>query len=66
MFSIYGKWRRQFGRSFKIISDESLAYLQYRVTDDHGKEIDLKEESDISSRQSKAHLRSTKDNEENK
>ena len=57
MFSLYGKWRRKFGRNFKVISDESLAYLQYRVMDDHGKEIDLKEESDFSSSQSKNHAR---------
>ena len=57
MFSLYGKWKRKFGRGFKVIADESLAYLQYRVVDDAGKEIDLKEESDFSSNQSKAHAR---------
>ena len=57
VFSLYGKWRRRFGRSFKVIADESLAYLQYRVIDDSGKEIDLKEESDFSSNQSKSHAR---------
>lgn len=57
MFSLYGRWRRRFGRGFKVIADESLAYLQYRVVDDSGKEIDLKEESDLSSNQSKAHAR---------
>lgn len=57
MFSLYGKWRRRFGRGFKVIADESLAYLQYKVVDDSGKEIDLKEESDFSSNQSKSHAR---------
>ncbi|MBD5356223.1 MAG: Rne/Rng family ribonuclease [Bacteroides sp.] len=57
MFSLYGKWRRKFGRSFKILPDESLAYLQYRVIDDMKKEIDLKEESDLNSNQSKSHAR---------
>lgn len=57
MFSLYGKWRRQFGRNFKIVPDESLAYLQYRVIDSDNKEIDIKEESDISSRQSKSRKR---------
>lgn len=57
MFSLYGKWRRRFGRSFKVIADESLAYLQYRVVDASGQEIDLREESDISSNQSKTHAR---------
>lgn len=57
MFSLYGKWRRRFGRGFKILADESLAYLQYKVLDDQNKEIDLKEESDFNSNQSKTHAR---------
>ena len=57
MFSLYGKWRRHFGRNFKVIADESLAYLQYKVLDHEGKEIDLQEESDFSSNQSKSHYR---------
>ena len=65
MFSLYGKWRRKFGRSFKILADESLAYLQYRVFDEMKKEIDLKEESDFNSNQSKSHARQkNNDNEE--
>lgn len=65
IFSLYSKWRREFGRGFKIIADESLAYLQYRVEDKDGNEIDLKEESDAGSRQSKDNSRSHRDNEEN-
>lgn len=57
MFSLYGKWKRHYGRGFKVVADESLAYLQYRVVDAGGKEIDLKEESDFSSSQSKTHER---------
>ncbi|MDE6424415.1 MAG: Rne/Rng family ribonuclease, partial [Muribaculaceae bacterium] len=57
MFSLYGKWRRTYGRSFKVVADESLAYLQYKVIDENGKEIDLKEESDFNSNQSKTHAR---------
>lgn len=57
MFSLYGKWRRRYGRSFKILADESLAYLQYKVLDDMKKEIDVKEESDFNSNQSKTHAR---------
>lgn len=53
MFSLYGKWRRKFGRGMKIVADENLAYLQYRVIDETGKEIDLKEESDVNSSQTK-------------
>lgn len=57
MFSLYGRWRRKYGRSFKILADESLAYLQYKVFDDQKKEIDVKEESDFNSNQSKTHAR---------
>lgn len=58
MFSLCGKWRRKFGRGFKILADESLAYLQYRVIDSEGKEIYLHEESDMSSAQTKNKTRS--------
>ena len=57
IFSLYGKWRRKYGMSFKIIADQSLAYLQYKVLDPDGKEIDVKEESDMSSSQSKNRMR---------
>ncbi len=57
MFSLQGKWRREFGRSFKVIADESLAYLEYRVRDKEGNEIDLKEESDISSSETKSRMK---------
>lgn len=56
-FSIYGKWRRQYGRHFKIVADESLAFLQYKVIDASGKEIDLKEESDVNSSHTKSRTR---------
>lgn len=66
VFSLYGKWRRKYGRSFKVIADESLAYLQYKVFDSDGKEVDVKEESDINSSQSKNRVRvKNRDNEEN-
>lgn len=66
VFSLYGKWRRKYGRAFKIVADESLAYLQYKVMDPDGKEIDVKEESDMSSSQSKNKAKvKQRDNEEN-
>ena len=66
MISLYGKWRRRYGRSMKIVPDESLAYLQYRVVDENNKEIDLKEESDMSTSHSKSRTRLlNRDNEEN-
>lgn len=53
LITLYGKWRRRYGRGVKIVADESLAYLQYRVFDADKTEIDLKEESDINSSQTK-------------
>lgn len=47
--SLYGRWRRTMGRCFKIIADESLAYLQYRVIDKDHNEINLREEKDSGS-----------------
>ena len=65
-FSMYSKWRKKYGRGLKILPDQSLAYLQYKVVDKEGKEIDLKEESDFNSSQSKSHARQKdQDNEEN-
>ena len=66
LFSIYGKWRRKYGRNLKVVADQSLAYLQYRVIDHNGNEIDLKEESDFSSNQSKSHARHKDRNNEEK
>lgn len=70
-FSIYSKWRRTYGRKFKIIADESLAYLQYKVLDSEGHEIDLKEEKDTGEGQShkkrnKAKNRGKEESKENK
>lgn len=44
--SLYGKWRRSLGRLFKIMPDESLAYLQYRVVDKDRNELQLRDEKD--------------------
>lgn len=66
LISLYGKWRRKYGRGFKVIADESLAYLQYKVVDADGKEIDLKEEGDLGSSQTKNRVRAkNRDKEEN-
>ena len=45
--SIYGKWRRNLGRVFKVLPDESLAYLQYKVLDANRNEVDLQNEKDL-------------------
>ena len=47
--SLYGKWRRQFGRCFKIMPDQSLAYLEYKVFDENRTELCLQEGKDSGS-----------------
>lgn len=54
LVSLYTKWRMAYGRKFKIIPSEELAYLEYRVVDSKGNEVDLKEEKDIDSSQTKS------------
>lgn len=49
LFRLYDKWKRAIGGSFKILPDQSLAMLQYRVLDKDRTEIDLKEEKDMNS-----------------
>ncbi|MDO4971924.1 MAG: ribonuclease E/G [Bacteroidales bacterium] len=64
VFSEYFKWRREFGRKFKLMADQSLAYLEYKVIDKDRNEIDLKEEKDTSSSQTKKEQRSRKNKHE--
>lgn len=54
LISIYRKWRMELGRRFRILPDQSLAYLQYKVIDANRNEIDLKEEKDMGSSSSKS------------
>ena len=49
LISEYRRWRMELGRKFRILPDQSLAYLQYRVLDKNRNEIDVKEEKDIES-----------------
>ena len=44
---MYTRWRLSMGRRFRIMPDQSLAYLQYRILDKQRNEIDLKEEKDM-------------------
>lgn len=55
--SLYNKWKWDIGGNFKILPDESLSYLQYRVVDKNRNEIDLKEEKDIASSSTKSKTR---------
>ena len=47
LVSLKRKWQMKYGFGIKIIPDQSLAFLQYRFTDIHGEEIDMKEEIEI-------------------
>ena len=53
LLSKYLRWRLSLGRKFRILPDQSLAYLQYRILDKQRNEIDLQEEKDINSSSSK-------------
>lgn len=53
LFSIARKWKRELGGKFKIMPDQSLAYLQYKVVDANRNEIDLKDEKDLGTSASK-------------
>ena len=47
VISLKRQWQMKYGFGFKIIPDQSLAFLQYRFTDEHKEEIDMKEEMEI-------------------
>ena len=53
LISMYRRWRMELGAKFKVLPDQSLAYLQYRVLDSKRNEIDLQEEKDMGSSASK-------------
>ena len=58
IISEYNRWRMEYGFKFKIVADQSLAYLEYRVIDKNKNEIDLKEEKDTGNSSSKKESRS--------
>ena len=45
--SMKRKWQMKYGFGIKIVPDQSLAFLQYKFTDDKKEEIDMKEEIEI-------------------
>ncbi len=49
LLSESARWRRSLGGKFRIIADESLAFLQYRFVDAKGNEVDVKQEKDTNS-----------------
>lgn len=54
IISLATKWKFAIGGGFKILPDQSLAYLQYRVIDSKHNEVDIKEEKDMNSSASKS------------
>ncbi len=48
IISEYRRWRIEYGLKFRILPDQSLAYLEYKVYDNQHNEIDLKEDKDTS------------------
>ena len=62
LVSEYWKWRREFKRKFRILPDQSLNYLEYKVFDKNHNEIDLKEEKDTSSSETSKKERRSKKN----
>lgn len=49
LLSLASKWKRQLGHNFRIVADQSLAYLEYKVIDKEGNVLELKEEQDTGS-----------------
>lgn len=47
LFSLYRNWRRQLGAKFKVMADQSLAYLEYKVIDKDRNVLQLREEKDL-------------------
>ncbi|MBR5744466.1 MAG: Rne/Rng family ribonuclease [Muribaculaceae bacterium] len=60
IMSKYRRLRFALKRSFKVMPDESLAYLQYRVVDRDRNEIDLKEEKDLETSSTKSKTKTSK------
>lgn len=64
IFSEYMRWRMKKGFKFRIMPDQSLAYLQYKVLDKKHNEIDIKEEKDMNSSSSKNRAKTKNRNDE--
>lgn len=47
IISLYRKWQLKYGFGIRIVPDQNLAYLEYRFYDNEGKEIDMKEETEM-------------------
>ena len=47
VISIYRKGQLKYSFDLRIIPDQSLAFLEYRFYDSDGKELDMKEETEM-------------------
>lgn len=47
VISIKDRWKLKYGMGIKVIPDQSLPILAYRFKDSEGKELDMKEESEL-------------------
>ena len=64
LISEYRRWKMQIGGKFKVLPDQSLAYLEYKVFDRDKNEIDLKEEKATNSSSAKKESKSKANNED--
>jgi ribonuclease G len=46
-FSLTWKWKRKYTSGLKVIPDQSLAFLEYKLFDADKNEFDMKEEVEI-------------------
>ena len=44
--SIYRSWRSEFGKKFKVVANQALAFLEYKFFDSDRKEIDVTDNKD--------------------
>ena len=47
ILSIYRRWQLKYGLGIKVIPSQQLGFLQYRIIDNRGNEINMTEEMDI-------------------
>ncbi len=47
IISIYRKWQFKYGFGIRVIPNQKLAYLEYHFYDKTGKEVDMKEETEL-------------------
>ena len=47
IISIKRRWQMRYGLGVRVLPSQKLAFLQYEFYDQHGQEIDMKEEIEI-------------------